>query len=129
MPNGKDGPGTTPGQCVLPGPWVSAGMGLGCRAEPVARFPVFQQAPSGREAVLQQDPFSGPLFVFRGRPGDLVKVIWWDGQGACMFLNHLHSYYTCFLSSRQFWPGSLQRMFGDPVFEAVPSAALLLGQV
>lgn len=38
------------------------------------------------EAVLKQDPFAGHLFVFRGRRGDLVKVIWWDGQGACMFL-------------------------------------------
>jgi transposase len=25
-------------------------------------------------------------FVFRGCRGDLVKVIWWDGQAACMFL-------------------------------------------
>lgn len=33
------------------------------------------------EAVLQQDPFSGHLFVFRGRQGDLVKVIWWDVYG------------------------------------------------
>lgn len=38
------------------------------------------------EAVLKQDPFGGHLFVFRGRRGDLVKVIWWDGQGACMFM-------------------------------------------
>ena len=29
------------------------------------------------EAVLKQDPFAGHLFVFRGRRGDLVKVIWW----------------------------------------------------
>ena len=41
------------------------------------------------EAVLKQDPFTGHLFVFRGRRGDLVKVIWWDGQGACMFLKRL----------------------------------------
>lgn len=41
------------------------------------------------EAVLKQDPFSGHLFVFRGRQGDLVKVIWWDGQGACMFMKRL----------------------------------------
>lgn len=33
------------------------------------------------EGVLKQDPFAGHLFVFRGRRGDLVKVIWWDGQG------------------------------------------------
>lgn len=31
------------------------------------------------ETVLKQDPFAGHLFVFRGRRGDLVKVIWWDG--------------------------------------------------
>ena len=41
------------------------------------------------EAVLKQDPFAGHLFVFRGRRGDLVKVIWWDGQGACMFVKRL----------------------------------------
>jgi hypothetical protein len=41
------------------------------------------------ESVLQQDPFAGHLFVFRGRRGDLVKVIWWDGQGACMFMKRL----------------------------------------
>jgi hypothetical protein len=31
------------------------------------------------EAVLRQDPFSGHLFVFRGRQGDRIKIIWWDG--------------------------------------------------
>ena len=35
------------------------------------------------EKVLEQDPYSGHLFVFRGRRGDLVKVVWFDGQGAC----------------------------------------------
>ena len=39
--------------------------------------------------ALQQDPFSGHLFVFRGRRGDLVKIIWWDGQGACLFSTRL----------------------------------------
>ena len=39
------------------------------------------------EATLQQDPFSGHLFVFRGRR--LVKVILWDGQGACLFMKRL----------------------------------------
>ncbi len=41
------------------------------------------------EAVLHQDPYSGHLFVFRGRRGDLIKVIWWDGQGACLFSKRL----------------------------------------
>ena len=41
------------------------------------------------EQVLKEDPYSGHLFVFRGRRGDLVKVIWWDGQGACLFSKRL----------------------------------------
>ena len=39
--------------------------------------------------ALKQDPFSGHLFLFRGRRGDLIKVIWWDGQGACLFSKRL----------------------------------------
>ena len=41
------------------------------------------------EATLKQDPYTGHLFVFRGRRGGLVKVIWWDGQGACLFSKRL----------------------------------------
>jgi transposase len=41
------------------------------------------------EKVLQQNPHCGHLFVFRGRRGDLIKVIWWDGQGACLFSKRL----------------------------------------
>jgi len=29
------------------------------------------------------------MFVFRGRRGDLIKVIWWDWQGACLFSKRL----------------------------------------
>ncbi|WP_111733917.1 IS66 family insertion sequence element accessory protein TnpB [Roseovarius amoyensis] len=41
------------------------------------------------EKILQEDPFSGHLFVFRGRRGDLLKIVWWDGQGACLFSKRL----------------------------------------
>ena len=41
------------------------------------------------ESVLRQDPFSGHLFVFRDRRGDLIKIVWWDGQGACLFSKRL----------------------------------------
>jgi hypothetical protein len=37
------------------------------------------------QEVLKRDPLSGHLFCFRGRRGDLLKVIWHDGQGACLF--------------------------------------------
>ena len=39
--------------------------------------------------VLKQDPFSGALFCFRGRRGDLVKILYWDGQGFCLFAKRL----------------------------------------
>ena len=35
---------------------------------------------------LKRDPHAGDLYVFRGRRGDLIKIIWHDGQGACRFL-------------------------------------------
>src|SRR5713226_5983004 len=37
------------------------------------------------QEILKRDPLSGQLFCFRGRSGDLLKVIWHDGQGACLF--------------------------------------------
>ena len=38
---------------------------------------------------LAGDPHSGHLFVFRGRSGSLIKVLWHDGQGACLFIKRL----------------------------------------
>ena len=38
---------------------------------------------------LRRDPFSGQAFVFRGRQGRLIKVLWWDGQGLCLFAKWL----------------------------------------
>lgn len=32
-----------------------------------------------------KDPFAGDLWIFRGRSGSLVKIIWHDGIGACHF--------------------------------------------
>jgi transposase len=43
------------------------------------------------QTALEQDPFSGHVFVFRGRRGDLIKVLWWetDGTGLCLFTKRL----------------------------------------
>jgi transposase len=38
---------------------------------------------------LRHDPFGGQIFVFRGRRGGLLKVLWWDGQGLCLFAKRL----------------------------------------
>ena len=37
------------------------------------------------QETLKRDPHSGHLFVFRGRRGGLIKVLWHDGQGMCLF--------------------------------------------
>jgi transposase len=41
------------------------------------------------QTQLALDPFSGQLFVFRGRRGDRVKLLWWDGDGLCLFAKRL----------------------------------------
>jgi len=41
------------------------------------------------QEVLKRDPHGGHLFCFRGRRGNLLKVIWHDGQGACLFTKKL----------------------------------------
>ena len=41
------------------------------------------------QTVLRRDPFSGHVFAFRGRRGDLVKLLWWDGDGLCLYAKRL----------------------------------------
>lgn len=41
------------------------------------------------QQVLLEDPFSGHVFVFRGKRGDLVKLLWWSGDGLCLFAKRL----------------------------------------
>jgi transposase len=38
---------------------------------------------------LKLNPHGGQIFVFRGRRGDLIKVLWHDGQGMCLFSKRL----------------------------------------
>jgi len=39
--------------------------------------------------TLRADPFSGHLFIFRGRRGDMVKILWADADGLCLFTKRL----------------------------------------
>ena len=41
------------------------------------------------QSALGEDPFSGHVFCFRGRRGDLVKLLWWDGDWLCLFSKRL----------------------------------------
>jgi transposase len=48
------------------------------------------------QEVLKRDPYDGQVFVFgvpppsaRGKRGDLIKILWSDGQGVCLFAKRL----------------------------------------
>jgi transposase len=57
----------------------------------------FDGLSSQVQQQLSRDPFSGELVVFRGRRGDLIKILCWDGQGLCLFSKRLEK-------SRFIWP-------------------------
>jgi transposase len=38
---------------------------------------------------LQKDPHGGHVFVFRGKRGDLVKLLWWSGDGMNLYAKRL----------------------------------------
>jgi transposase len=41
------------------------------------------------QTTLAEDPFSGHVFLFRGRRGDMIKVLWWSGDGMCLLSKRL----------------------------------------
>lgn len=41
------------------------------------------------QTALDERPFSGDVFVFRGKRGDLVKLLWWSGDGMNLYAKRL----------------------------------------
>lgn len=72
--------------------WLSAGV-------TDMRKGGFASLAAQSEQTMQANPFTGHMFVFRGRRGDLIKIIWWDGQGACLFSKRLEK-------GRFVWPSA-----------------------
>lgn len=54
------------------------------------------------QETLKRNPHNGHLFVFRGRRGGLIKVLWHDGQGMCLFAKRLER-------GRFIWPSAVPR--------------------
>jgi len=52
------------------------------------------------QTTLQENPFSGQVYIFRGRRGDLIKVLWFDGDGLCLFAKKLER-------GRFIWPQAM----------------------
>ena len=70
---------------IVPGPhcrvWIAAGV------------TDMRRGMAGLSAMVQtqlgEQPFSGDVFAFRGRRGDLVKLLWWSGDGMNLYVKRL----------------------------------------
>lgn len=61
--------------------WIAAGMtDLRCG---------FQGLAAKVQTTLEEDPLSGHIFVFRGKRGDMLKILWWSGDGLCLLAKRL----------------------------------------
>lgn len=60
---------------------------LACR--PVSMRYGFDGLAAQVAQVLQTDPFSGHLFLFRSKRADYLKVLYYDGSGLCLFAKRL----------------------------------------
>ena len=45
--------------------------------------------------ILGADPYSGHVFIFRGKRGDYLKILYWDGSGLCLFAKRLERGGSC----------------------------------
>ena len=41
------------------------------------------------QEALQRDPHGGDLYVFRGKSGKLIKILWHDGLGMSLYAKRL----------------------------------------
>ena len=69
------------------------------------------------ETALQADPFSGHVFVFRGKRGDLLKILWWSGDGLFLLAKRLER-------GRFLWPQATE---GSVSLSAAQLSMLLEG--
>jgi transposase len=51
---------------------------------------------------LKRDPHAGDLYIFRGRRGDLVKILWHDGIGLSLYA--IWTVGSSFCGARSFKP-------------------------
>jgi transposase len=69
------------------------GLPLGTRVWLGAGVTDMRKGMDGLAALVQttlaENPFSGHLFAFRGKRGDLVKLLWWSGDGMNLYAKRL----------------------------------------
>ena len=88
----------------------------------VATKPVdFRKGAEGLAAIVREamenDPFSGSVYVFRAKRADRIRLIFWDGTGLCLYAKRLED-------GDSAGPGSRTERFG---LSAAQLSALLEG--
>jgi transposase len=69
------------------------------------------------QTSLNESPYSGQIFIFRGRRGDRIKVLWYAQDGLCLFQKRL-------MDGRFVWP---QTQSGAVALSAAQLSMLLEG--
>lgn len=87
----------------------------------VAGFTDMRRGLDGLAALVQtrlsENPFSGELYIFRGKRGERIKVLWYSQDGLCLFYKRLsHGKFV--------WP---QAMSGAVCLSAAQLSMLLEG--
>jgi transposase len=62
---------------------------LACR--PVSMRYGFDGLAAQAKRVVDGDPFSGHLFLFRSKRADYLKILYYDGTGLCLFAKRLEN--------------------------------------
>lgn len=70
---------------------VIPGMKVYLACQPVSMRLGFDGLAARVGQVLDGDPFSGHLFLFRAKRADYLKVLYYDGTGLCLFAKRLES--------------------------------------
>ena len=69
------------------------GLPLGTRVWLAAGVTDMRKGMDGLAALVQttlaENPFSGHMFAFRGKRGDLLKLLWWSGEGMNLYVKRL----------------------------------------
>lgn len=72
------------------------------------------------ESRVSSSLCTGALFVFRGRRADKLKILWWDGQGFCLFYKRLET-------GRFIWPSGCGEEVASVVITRAQLSMLLEG--
>lgn len=87
----------------------------------VAGFTDMRKGFAGLSALVQtqleQDPYAGQIYIFRGKQGDKIKILWGDEDSLCLYYRRLHE-------GRFVWP---QAKDGTVALSAAQLSMLLEG--